>query len=377
MNNIKTYEGFLDVFKKSKKPDDIRKALTKDLEEKFSSHYDVNGNWDGRYHFNLKQSTDNKFILEYRLDISKFGPRHDCILLQDVFTISLEKGKKMTCTIKISREHNYDHGMPIIKKFNREVIQSEEKIININPVEKLPEIINQIQSETSKLYTKIKSDTKKVADELSDNIKNVEKKEEEMKKDILAKELKFKEDREKYKENLLKDFDIDNVRDLVLDLKDEFNDVLTDVFDLEDKIYFQIRVSGLIDSDDKYNLGIKARTICNDFIKRYKSEYGDEYNIKVDFNPNEFYIDFELGEYPNELKKPFGLRRRTNTARLPGQITNDFGARGQINQPRMDNDVIPLETLPLGLRDDDSDILPNDDNNTDDNYDLDNDNNTD
>jgi len=370
MNNIKTYEGFLDVFKKSQKPDDIRKALTKDLEEKFSSYYNENGVWNGRYHFNLKESTDNKFILEYRLDISKFGYRQDSIFLQDVFTISLEKDKKITCTIKISREHNYDYNIPIVGKWNREVIKSEEKVININPVEKLPQIINQIQSETSKLYDKIKSDTKKVADELSDNIKNVENKMAEVKKDILAKELKFKEDKEKYKESLLKDFDIDNVKDLVSDLKDEFNDVLTEVFDLEDKIYFQIRISGLIDSDDKYNLGIKARTICNNFIKRYKSEYGDEYNIKVDFQPNIFYIDFELGEYPNELKKSFGVRSRS-------QITNDFGARGQINQPRMDNDVIPLETLPLGLRDDDSDILPNDDNNTDDNYDLDNDNNTD
>lgn len=309
MNNIKTYEGFLDVFKKSKKPDDIRKALVKDLEEKFSSHYDENGVWDGRYHFNLKQSTDTKFIVEYRLDISKFGPTHDSILLQDVFTISLEKGKKMTCTIKISREHNYDYNIPIIRKFNREVIQSEEKVININPVEKLPQIINQIQSATSELYTKIKSDTKKVADELSDNIKNVERKHAEMKEEALAKSIKRKEDREKYKEDLLKKFDIDNVKDLVLDLKDEFDDVLDEVVELEDKIYFRIRVGnrGLphskIDSDDKYNLGIKARTICNDFIKRYKSEYGDEYNIEVDFQPNEFYIDFELGEYPNELKE--------------------------------------------------------------------------
>lgn len=359
MNNLKTYEGFFDVFKKSQKPEDIRKALTKDLEEKFSRHYDENGVWDGRYHFNLKQSTDTKFILEYRLDISKFGHRHESIFLQDVFTISLEKGKKMTCTIKISREHNYDHSRPIVKKFNREVIKSDEVTININPVEKLPQIVNQIQSETSKLYDKIKSDTKKVADEIIDNIRNVEKKQEEVKKDILAKELKFKEDREKYKENLLKKFDIDNVRDLVLDLKDEFNDVLTDVFDLDDKIYFQIRVSGLIDSDDKYNLGIKARTICNDFIKRYKSEYGDEYNLKVDFNPNVFYIDFELGEYPNELKKSFGNTASRSGGHLRGRIIGD---RGPIEQPRANDD-------------DDGDILPfpNDDNNTDDNYDLDND----
>ena len=295
MNNLKTYEGFFDVFKKSQKVDDIRKELLKDLEEKFYPNSD-------KYHIVTIHSSDIRFILEYRITIHSHGQRNNWVGLQDVFNISLEKKKNIfVCTIKISREHNYRYHS---KLFDRESIASEEVSININSIEKLPQIINQIQSESSKLYNKIKSNSeiKKKSEEIIDNIKNYETRRAQEQKDALERHLKFIQERDKYKNNLLKEFDIDNVESLVLDLKDESNDVRTEVIEIENRIYFRIYLSYIIDSDDEYGFGIKSRIICNDFIKRYKSEYGDEYNIKTYFGSEGILIDFKLGEYPNELK---------------------------------------------------------------------------
>ncbi len=267
----------------------IYKELLKDLEEKF---------WPGKYHIETKHSSDIRFALGYRITLHGHGQRDNWVGLQDVFNISLEKKKNIfVCTIKISREHNY-------KVFGRESIASEEVSININAIEKLPQIINQIQSETSKLYNKIKSNSeiKKKSEEIIDNIKNYETRRAQEQKDALERHLKFIQERDKYKNNLLKEFDIDNVESLVLDLKDESNDVRTEVIEIENKIYFRIYLDYIIDSDDEYGFGIKSRIICNDFIKRYKSEYGDEYNIKTYFGSDGIHIDFKLGEYPNELK---------------------------------------------------------------------------
>lgn len=291
---IKTYEGFLDVFKKkSASTQDILEALKVDIEKKYS-------NTD--YHINIKKSVKNNFILVYRLNITTYGEGflQNWVGLQDVFTISLDKNEKdklFNCVINISREHNYDINNPLRGGLNsRKVMSSKEVSVSVNFTE-VSKIVESIQSETSKLYNKIKTETKLEADKISAGIKNIESIRKAAQDKKLQNALSAKEKRDKWKEKLLNDFDIDGVEDLVLDIKDEFEDVETRVFDEGGGVHYEIQISNFIHSSDKYKLGLEIRKTCSDFIKRYRAAYGDEYDMNVNISANVVYIRFFLGEY--------------------------------------------------------------------------------
>lgn len=290
---MKTYEGFLDIFKKkSASTQDILETLKADIEKKY---------YNTDYHINIKKSIEDNFILVYRLNITSYGEGilQNWVGLQDVFTITLDKNKKdklFNCVINISREHNYDVNNPLRGLNRRKVMSSKEVSVNVNFIE-VSKIVETIQSETSKLYNKIKTETKIEADKISSFINNIESIHKAVQDKKLQDALSAKEKRDKWKEKLLKDFDIDGVEDLVLDIKDEFDDVETRVFDEGGGIYYEILISNFIHSGDRYKLGLEIRKTCSDFIKRYRAAYGDEYDMDINISANLVYIRFLLGKY--------------------------------------------------------------------------------
>ena len=353
MNNLKTYEGFLDVFKKSQKPSDICAGLIDFLKQKYTD--------SSRWNIKPENFGENVSKVTYRITLIKSGsrlmPTGGELFLQDVFNIEIKKDKKnLICKIKIERDHNCDMKRGILISWKRLNIETFEKLININPVEKLPKIVDQIHSEISKHYELLKNSTKEESEKIINYIKNKDKVDVENTQNRLKKELQFKKDKEEYKQSLLKDFDVDNVESIALDLKDDFHDVNFETIEDSGKIYFEISGGGHLTAKDPYNLGLETRISCNDFIKRYKSEYGDDYKISVDFINNRFYIRFELGEYP----KSFGSQSRFNP--ISGEM--DY-----VNVNRSSHDD-----------NDNNDNNNNDNNNNDnnidtnDNYDLDDDN---
>lgn len=289
--NLKTYESFFNFFKKSQSPLNICKSLAEDLKNKFAYVRNIK----------IEDFTEKSSKVSYRFIISSINLNNT---IQDLFYIKVKKNQKLTCQIKIKREY-------ISKSTSRPdqiktiQIKDIEKIFNINSKE-IEQIVQQIQSETTNLYNELKADTDKNIDELIDSIKEKDKKEQQVKyrnlQDKINKELQFKKERDEYKQSLLKKFDIDNIESLVLDFKDEFHDVTTKVLDFQDKIYFEISAGNYIGKEDPYNIGLGSRITVNDFIKRYKSEYGDDYKIEVNFINNMFYIRFEIGEYTKELQ---------------------------------------------------------------------------
>ena len=285
MNTIKTYEGFFDVFKKSQKPEIIIDHFVEDLKTSVEDNYIQKGG--------------NK--VTYRINAFITGTRFNTNFVQDLINVELDKNKKnISCKISISREHNFN-----TRPQERERIGYEESTFNINPVEKLPNIISQIKSEINKIHEKIKNGTKDESETIINNIKNKEKIEQERQENHLKNLLKIKEEKEKYVQKLLKEFDVENVESIALDLKDDFQEVDFETIEDGGKIYYLISVGYQNDTKDPYNLGLESRIACNDFIKRYKSEYGDDYKIEVNFYHNKFYIRFELGEYPKELVTKF------------------------------------------------------------------------
>jgi hypothetical protein len=325
MKTIKTYEGFFDVFKKSQKPEIIINHFVDDLKTSIEDNY--------------IQKRGNK--VTYRINAFITGHRFNVNFVQDLFNVELDKNKKnISCKISISREHNFN-----TRPQERERIGYEENTLNINPVEKLPNIINQIKSEINKIHEKIKNSTKDESEIIINNIKNKEKIEQEKHENYLKNLVRIKEEKEKYVQKLLKDFDVENVESIALDLKDDFQEVDFETIEDGGKIYYLISVGYHIDAKDPYNLGLESRIACNEFIKRYKSEYGDDYKIEVNFYHNKFYIRFELGEYP----KSFGVQSYT-----PSIVDDDDDS---------DSDILPF---PSANNDDDID--------TNDNYDLDDDN---
>ena len=307
MDTIKTYEGFLDIFRKSANVQDILEALKVDMCEKYSSTED---------RFQVKRSVkDRSFLFIFRLnistyDISMYGMGHsgNWIGLQDVFTISLDKkGRLFDCNIKISREHNYNVVNPLSKLLSREVIGSDEVSFSIDLLE-VSKIVEKIGSEISKLYNSVKSETEVEAGKVSAGIKNIEKIRKEAQEKILQDALNIKKNREKRKEKLLSDFDIDGVEDLVLEFKDEFDDVETRVYDDDGGVYYEIQISNYIRSGDKYKLGLEIRNVCNEFITRYRAAYGDDYDIDINIGASVLYIKFFLGEYADSDKISSGRR---------------------------------------------------------------------
>lgn len=280
MNTIKTYEGFFDVFKKSQNPEIIINHFVDDLKKSIGDNY--------------IQKRGNK--VTYRVDVFTTGFRFNTSFVQDVINVELDKNKNISCKISISREHNFNTRIQ-----ERKNIGYEETTFNINPVDKIPNIIDQIKSEINKIHEKIKNGTKDESENIINNIKNKEKIKQERHENYLKKLLKIKEEKEKYIQKLLKDFDVENVESIALDLKDDFNEVIFETIEVDNKIYYQISGDIHSTSKDSYNLGIEARISCNEFIKRYKSEYGDDYKIEVNLHHNKFYIRFELGEYPKHL----------------------------------------------------------------------------
>ena len=301
-NNIKTYEGFLDIFRKSANVQDILELLKVEMGKKYSSTED---------RFQVKKSVkDRSFLLVFRLNISTYGEGHsgNWVGLQDVFTISLDKkGRLFDCVIKISREHNYDMDEPFKRLLFREVIGSGEVSFSIDLLE-VSKIVEKIGSEISKLYNSVKSETEVEAGKVSAGIKNIEKIRKEYQEKILQDALNIKKNREKRKEKLLSDFDIDGVEDLVLEFKDEFDDVETRVYDDDNGVYYEIQISNYIRSGDKYKLGLEIRNVCNEFITRYRAAYGDDYDIDINIGASVVYIKFFLGEYADSDKISSGRR---------------------------------------------------------------------
>ena len=302
MGTIKTYEGFLDIFRKSANVQDILEALMVDMGKKYSSTED---------RFQVKKSVkDRSFLFVFRLNISTYGLGHsgNWVGLQDVFTISLDKkGKLFDCNVKISREHNYDVDDPFKRLLFREVIGSGEVSFSIDLLE-VSKIVEKIGGEISKLYNKVKSETEEEAGKVSAGIKNIEKIRKEYQEKVLQDALNIKKRREKWKEKLLSDFDIDGVEDLVLEFKDEFDDVETRVYDDDGGVYYEIQISNYIRSGDKYKLGLEIRKVCNEFITRYRSAYGDDYDIDINIGASVVYIKFFLGEYADSDKISSGRR---------------------------------------------------------------------
>jgi len=300
-NNIKTYEGFLDIFrKKSVNVQDILELLKVEMGKKYSNVF-----------FSVGWSIRNSCKLKCRLNISTYGDsqRGNWVGLQDVFNISLDKkGKLFDCVIKISREHNYDIDRPLTRLFERKVIGSGEVSFSIDLLE-VSKVVEKIVGEISKLYDKVKSETREEAGKVSAGIKNIEK----IRKDYQEKKLKdalsIKERREKWKEKLLSDFDIDGVNDLVVsEFGDEFDDVETRIYDEGGGVYYEIQISNFIRSGDKYKLGLEIRKVCSDFITRYRAAYGDDYDMDVEVSVSVVYIKFFLGEYLDSDKIPSDRR---------------------------------------------------------------------
>jgi hypothetical protein len=294
MINIKTYEGFFDVFRKSKNPKDITTALIEDLKNNVDSIKNDNN------------STKKNSEISYAITIFKSNNIPSKLLLKDIFTIKISKGKDVTCKIRIDRIHkNFDLRSDIIElrgeKEGEHKIKTIEKTFNINQSQKIEQIIQQIKSDTHSLYEQFKIYAK--SDEIISSIKNIDKLSDDSLMSEINKRLEIKKNREEYKKQLLKEFDIDNVESLILDLKDEFYDVTTRVFSRsgirsnDEKIFFEI--SGSKHFEER-NVGLKTRIKCNEFIERYRAEYGDKYKIDVQIT-DRFYIQFEIGDYPKEL----------------------------------------------------------------------------
>jgi hypothetical protein len=295
MINIKTYEGFFDIFRKSKNPKDITTALIEDLKNNVASIKNDN-------------STKNNSEISYTITIFKSNNIPSKLLLKDIFTINISKGKDVTCKIRIDRIHkNFSLRSDILElrgeKEGEHKIKTIEKTFNIKPSQKIEQIIQQIKSDISSLYEQFKIYAKSKSDEIISSIKKIDKLSNDSLMSEINKRLEIKKNREEYKKQLLKEFDIDNVESLILDLKDEFYDVTTRVFSRsgirsnDEKIFFEI--SGSKHFEER-NVGLKTRIKCNEFIERYRSEYGDKYRIDVQII-DRFYIQFEIGDYPKEL----------------------------------------------------------------------------
>jgi hypothetical protein len=293
---IQTYEGFLDVFKKKKSINDIYNALENKIESKS---------------INIGIKRDPK-VLKYRNTIyviygNDWGEEKSDLnkkLIQDIFFIRLKEiKKKLNCEIEINRSHNFKN----ILSSERELISKESEEFEINATEKIDTIVNNILSKINTLYFKFKIDSQESTAYIIELLK-IHIKENSEKSELQSdKRKEFYKKVEDWTDSKFKELGMNNVEDIIDSyLRDDFEDIKFNNYLYTDGGLY-IHITGTQREPDKSRIEhLKKKIICNEFIERFLSEYGEECDVKTRFEGEVFHIEIKVAELPDELKDKYG-----------------------------------------------------------------------
>lgn len=283
---IKTYEGFLDVFKKKQSINDIYNAL----EDKIKSN---------ETNIGIKRHPE---FISYKNTIYSGEDslsRKQC-KIQDIFFIRLKENKrKINCEIEINRENNF--------KSSKERMAEISEKFEINATEKIEIIIKEILSEVNALNFRFKTEENYKTTYIITLFEN------ENENKVKDRKLSDEKRREFYKKvedwvnSKFKELDMDNIKDMIDSyLRDDFEDIKFDNYDDTDGgLYINIR--GNQREPDKSRIEhLKKKIVCNEFIERFLSEYGEECEVKTKFEGEGFQIQIKVAELPKELSDEYG-----------------------------------------------------------------------
>jgi hypothetical protein len=100
---------------------------------------------------------------------------------------------------------------------------------------------------------------------------------------------------------------MNNVEDIIDSyLRDDFEDIKFNNYLYTDGGLY-IHITGTQREPDKSRIEhLKKKIICNEFIERFLSEYGEECDVKTRFEGEVFHIEIKVAELPDELKDKYG-----------------------------------------------------------------------